>query len=131
MWSGVTGLYLAYLFQQPPTNFGGVLQTLSHNANHIDAAFLLWARLPIVILAAGCVVLLYRLGAQLLNYPIAIIAALMLAFDPLFLAHSRTLHHDALATIFMSLGVLALLNFSASWKFGYLIYQPSCPGLPC
>ena len=52
-------------------------------------------------------VLLYRLFGRW----VAIIGAVFLSFSPLFLAQSRRVHTDALASIFVLLAVLALLLY--------------------
>ncbi len=110
MWTGSMGIAAHYLYERSPLTFAEFLQLLSHNPEQIDLNLLSWVRMPTVILAAVCVVLLYRWSRPLIGNTTAIIGALLLAFDPLFLAHSRTLHHDALATIFIALSVLMLLN---------------------
>lgn len=133
MWSGSLGLGLAYFSQeQPAASFLDFLQTLPHKPDRVVVSLVQWVRLPTVMLAALCVAMLYVLGANLMGDSIALVAALLLAFDPLFLAHSRTLHHDALATIFMSLSVLSLLNYSVSQKFAakfYLLLSAVLAGL--
>jgi hypothetical protein len=132
MWTGSLGLVLAYLQRGPSTPFLEFLQALPHNFERIDATLLPWARLPTVLLAALGVALFYWLARKLVDDNVALIGALLLAFDPLFLAHSRTLHHDALATIFMSLSVLALLNYAAANQFSarvYLVWSGGLAGL--
>ncbi len=111
MWSGVLGLAAAYGWQNSAASFSAFLQSLSHNSDRIDVGLLPWMRLPTVLLTALMIVLWYRWSAPLLGHGVALTAALLLAFDPLLLAHSRTLHHDALAAIFISLSLLALLNY--------------------
>ncbi|MFN8456214.1 MAG: glycosyltransferase family 39 protein [Anaerolineae bacterium] len=121
MWSGTLGLGAAYLWQNSAASFPAYLQSLSHDSDRIDVELLPWVRLPTVVLAALCIAWLYWWSTPLLGHHVALVAALLLAFDPLLLAHSRTLHHDALATIFISLSLLALLNYvseSASRRVG-------------
>lgn len=122
MWTGTLGLGLAYLPQAASTTFLEFLQALPHNPDRIDVTVLPWVRLPTVLLAALGVALVYWWGRSLIGPVTAMVAALLLAFDPLFLAHSRTLHHDALATIFTSLSLLALLNFSIADKSQSTVY---------
>ena len=132
MWTGSLGLWLTYWGQNSSATFFDFLQTLSSDSLRVDAWLIPWVRLPTVLLAAGCVAVFYWLARKLVGETIAIVGALLLAFDPLFLAHSRTLHHDALATIFISLSVLALLNFAATQKSGarwYLILSGGLAGL--
>ncbi|RMH78458.1 MAG: phospholipid carrier-dependent glycosyltransferase, partial [Calditrichaeota bacterium] len=113
MWTGSLGLLLGY-WQQNTATFLDFIRALPHTPDRVDIRLLPLVRLPTVFLAAVCVVLLYHWGRLLLGRRVALIAALLLAFDPLFLAHSRVLHHDALATIFISLSLLALLNYGLS-----------------
>jgi hypothetical protein len=132
MWTGNLGLALAYLQRGPTTTFLEFLQTLPHNFERIDATLLPWVRLPTVLLAALGVALFYWLARKLVDDHVALIGALLLAFDPLFLAHSRTLHHDALATIFLSLSVLTLLNYAVAEKSSarwYLVLSGGLAGL--
>ncbi len=134
MWTGSLGLGMAYLLQSPDSSLLEFIQTLPHESDRVDITLVPWARLPLVLLSAAFVALFYRLGSRLIGSRIALVAALLLAFDPLFLAHSRTLHHDALATIFMSLSVLMLLNFflaTSSSKSGklYLVGSGIVAGL--
>ncbi|MDM8520740.1 phospholipid carrier-dependent glycosyltransferase [Anaerolineales bacterium HSG6] len=73
--------------------------------------FLIAVRLPYVLLTALFVPLVYWLTRQLLPQPIALFGALLLAFDPFFLAHSRVVHGDAPVAVFMTISVLALFIF--------------------
>jgi len=129
MWSGSVGLGLAYWQQSSADSFQQFLAGLSHNSDRIDAFLVPWFRLPTALLAALCVALLYRLAVDLMGRPVALVAALLLAFDPLFLAHSRTLHHDALATIFIMLSVLFLLNFPRTGAMKYILLSGIMAGL--
>ncbi len=69
------------------------------------------ARLPFVLLSALGVALVYWLARRLFSEPVALLAALLLAFEPFFVAHSRVVHGDAPAAVFMTLSLLALLVF--------------------
>ncbi len=66
----------------------------------VDPALLAAARLPTVLLSAVSVVFSAWLLRPLLGRRAAWFAGALLALEPLFLAHSRFLHHDALVTIF-------------------------------
>ena len=66
------------------------------------------ARLPIAVLTAVMVVLVYLLVRRLWGERIALIGTLLIALDPFLLAHSRILHQDALVTFFVTLAVLSL-----------------------
>ena len=73
-------------------------------------------------------VLLYRL----LGRWVAVIGAAFLSFSPLFLAQSRRVHTDALASTFVLLTVLSLLLYcGAPQKRHYLIGTGIAFGLAC
>ena len=72
--------------------------------------------------------LLYRLFGRW----IAVIGAAFLSFSPLFLAQSRRVHTDALASIFVLLTVLALLLYCGiPQKRRYLVGSGIAFGLAC
>ena len=73
-------------------------------------------------------VLLYRLFGRW----VALIGAAFLSFSPLFLAQSRRVHTDALASIFVLLAVLFLLLYcETSQKRRYLVGSGIAFGLAC
>ncbi len=134
MQSGSLGLYLAYVVQMRDASAGTMalsftefLQSLPHKPERIEATLLPWMRLPTVVLAALCVALIYLWASPLLGTRIACLGALLLAFDPLFLAHSRTLHHDALVTIFSILSLLTLFHY-AQGKQSFLVISAVLAG---
>ena len=77
------------------------------------------ARLPYALLTALFVPIIYHLLRRWLDRPgmppgghhLALLAALLIAFDPFFLAHSRVVHGDAPVSVFMLISVLALLLY--------------------
>ncbi|MCB0179383.1 MAG: glycosyltransferase family 39 protein [Anaerolineae bacterium] len=81
--------------------------------------FLVWVRVPMAIAAALSILGIYLLVKRLLDEKIALIAALILAFDPFILAHSRVIHVDAPMSYFMFLSFLAFLLFlkKDSWRW--------------
>lgn len=81
--------------------------------------FLVWVRVPMAIAAALAVLGIYFLVKHLLNEKIALLATLILAFDPFILAHSRIIHVDAPMSYFMFLSFLAFLLFlkKDAWKW--------------
>ncbi len=70
-----------------------------------------WLRLWPVLLTTLGVTGVYLLGRKLLNEKAVLLAALLLAFDPFFVAHSRIFNGDAVAAILMFLSVLAFLIY--------------------
>lgn len=70
-----------------------------------------WLRLSPVLLTSLGVAGVYLFGRRLAGETWALLAALLLAFDPFFMAHSRILNGDAGAAILMFLSLLSFLNF--------------------
>jgi hypothetical protein len=56
----------------------------------------------------------YLLARQLFSERVALVGALLLAFDPFFIAHSRILNGDAVVAILMFLSLLAFLAYRPS-----------------
>ena len=99
---------------------------------HVSVQGLALARWFIgVVLLIGigiAAMLLYRLFGRW----IAIIGAAFLSFSPLFLAQSRRVHTDALASIFILLAVLSLLLYCETpQKRRYLVGSGIAFGLAC
>jgi hypothetical protein len=68
-----------------------------------------YARLPIALASALCILAVYYLARRFWGSRVALLAGLLLALDPFYIAHSRLLHTDALTTDFMGLTVLTLM----------------------
>ena len=110
MWAGSVGLALHYL----QSALSG--ETLSAFAARmtltpVDLNTLRLLRLPIALVSAAAAAVSFALGRQLWGTQAALIGAGLLAFEPFFLAHSRALHHDALATDFSIIAVLSWLLY--------------------
>jgi len=82
-----------------------------HNADVIRqlVALLPAAKAGIAILHAAIAVVLYLLLCRLLDRSYALVAMLFLAADPYYLALSRVLHIDALASGFMAIAIVSVL----------------------
>ncbi|MBI1879762.1 MAG: glycosyltransferase family 39 protein, partial [Chloroflexi bacterium] len=72
-----------------------------------------WLRLTPVLITSVGVAGVYLLGRKLLDEKAALLAALLLAFDPFFIAHSRILNGDAITAILM---FLSLVTFLIYWR---------------
>lgn len=68
-------------------------------------------RMRVAIVVAAGIAGMYLLAAGLLGRRAALLGAVLLAFEPLYLAQSRVLHLDALTTTFLALSVIALLRY--------------------
>ncbi len=88
-------------------------------------------RLPYALLTALFVPCVYILLRQILDptcqNPIiqwlCVCAALLIAFDPFFLAHSRVIHGDAPVSVFMGLSLLAFYLYLRQGIFRHLIFS--------
>ncbi len=81
-------------------------------AREHDAQYALYrqlVRLPVALINAVWVLVMFVLLWRLLVPATAVLAALFLATDPFLLAHGRVLHVDSLLTVCMSISLLALL----------------------
>jgi 4-amino-4-deoxy-L-arabinose transferase-like glycosyltransferase len=70
-----------------------------------------WLRFTPVILTSLGITGAYLWGRKLLGGKISALAALLLAFDPFFIAHSRILNGDAVVAILMFLSLLSFLSY--------------------
>jgi len=68
-----------------------------------------YARFPIALVSALSILAVYYLARRLWGSRVALLAGLLLALDPFYIAHSRLLHTDALTTDFMGLTILSLM----------------------
>lgn len=130
MWSGCLGLLwygLTHGLLQNGT-FTSFLQALTWDNRPLDLLFYL--RLPTGIITSVGIGGIYYLLNRLFSQRVALVAGLLLAFDPIYLAHSRILHHDALLTAFMTLSALALLLYIWRERVPWvLLLSGMCAGL--
>jgi hypothetical protein len=94
--------------------------TLSH-VREYPLAYIQAARLPMAITASLAILGMYLLMRRLLGRKLALVAALLIAFDPFFLANSRILHVDAPLAYFMFLSFLAFFLFLQEGRWPWLI----------
>ena len=113
MWTGTLGLWGKYLLGQGQ---GSLLDYLAQVTTRpsVTLEYLVPARLPTATLTALSVVLVYVLLRRLFDDTSALLGAALLALDPFYLAHSRVIHHDALATTFSVIAILTFLGYV--WK---------------
>jgi hypothetical protein len=87
-------------------------------------------RLPTVVLVSLAMVGIYLLLRKLFDDKIALLSAALVTLDPFYLAYSRLLHHDALATTFMILSLLSLMVYLERERSrGYLLLSGLTAGL--
>lgn len=136
---GAAGVGLRYLFHYTglyplPWVTADFFTTLNQTTTQFGVFdhpldFLVWVRLPMAVLAALAVLGIYLLTRRLINRPVALITAVLLAFDPFILAHSRVLHVDAPMSYFMFLSFLAFMLFLGRGQWRWLIFSGIFGGL--
>jgi 4-amino-4-deoxy-L-arabinose transferase-like glycosyltransferase len=80
----------------------------------LDITYLPAFRLPMTLLASLSIAIIYLLTVPLFGKKAALLSALLLVFDPFFLAHSRLFHVDTPLTVFMTFSVLTLILYVKS-----------------
>ncbi len=111
-WHFYPGLTMSWL-----AGLGMVLQWLGSGAGEPFSQFiqrpfleLMGAtRLAHAVLGALCAVGVYALSRRLLGWRVALMGALLVAWDPFVLAHTRVVHVDGPVAVFIGLAVLAFL----------------------
>ncbi len=106
-WAGIAGLAGRYLLSGGHGSLADFARAAT--SGRLDPAVLAAMRWPIVLLTTAAVVAVYFLVRALFDPRTALVASALLALEPLYLAHSRLLHLDALLTAFMTVSLLAAL----------------------
>jgi len=120
MWSGSIGLLLYYLQAGLPGE--GLAQFADRMlATPATLDILRWLRLPLAVLSALSVAVAFGLTQRLLGRRAALIGALLMAFEPFFLGHSRVLHHDSPTAAFSLLAVLTWLLYLKERQRAWLV----------
>ena len=110
-WTGTVGLLVKYLSQARQPSLAGLwafLEAVPLRPS-VSAEYLPVMRFPTVLLTSACVVAIYFMVRRIFGDRVALLSGVLLALDPFYLSHSRVIHHDALATTFMTLAVLSFL----------------------
>ena len=116
MWTGSLGILYRY-WTRPLSAPDDLLDFVRHVSEYpLPMTYVAPVRFPTAILTALAIVAFFWLAARLLDRRIALLAACLLALDPFYLALSRVLHHDALATTLMTLSLLPMLGY---WLYGW------------
>lgn len=132
MWSGAFALRI--LNAMGGSGSGGAAGTLvsrgESSATEGVAPLTQVARLIVASVTWLGIVGMHLLCRRLFGRRIALIATILVAFDPFYLSHSRLHHLDALLTTFAMLSVLSFLvyQFRARRRV-YLVLSAACAGL--
>jgi hypothetical protein len=113
-WTGVLGILTTYLprLQMASGQWlvdGQPFQDLLTDLGAYLPEVLAATRYPTAILTSMGVGGLYFLVRPLFGQRAALLSAVILAFEPFYLALCRVIHHDALSTTFMALSLLSFL----------------------
>jgi 4-amino-4-deoxy-L-arabinose transferase-like glycosyltransferase len=134
--AGVGSRYLAHYAGWLPLTWvqAGLYTTLDQVAARFwlfehPHDFLVWVRVPMALLASLSIVGIYFLAKRLTGERIALLATLIIAFDPFILAHSRVIHVDAPLSFFMFLSFLAFLLYLDRGLWRWLILSGLFGGL--
>jgi len=116
MWTGSLGILYRYWMRSSsaPDNLLDFVRRVSEYP--LPMSYVAPVRFPTVILTSLAIVVFFWLAARLFDWRSALLAACLLALDPFYLALSRVLHHDALATTFMTLALLPMIGY---WLHGW------------
>lgn len=118
MWSAISGFIAKYLIRLGQSWLGitsGVasLQEFRETIRlePFDPSFLVAVRLPVALIVSMGVVVAYLLVKKIFGSRVALIAAILLAFDSYHIAYSRLILHDALVSTFMIVSFLSYLVY--------------------
>jgi len=136
-WTGVLGILVTYLSRlqmasgqllidgQPLRGFDLLTELTTHLPEVLAAV-----RYPTAILTSMGVMGLYFLIRPLFGQRAALLSAVIIAWEPFYLALSRVIHHDALSTTFMALSLLSFMVYLRGHRpFFYLALSGLTAGL--
>src|SRR5512137_1213603 len=117
MWLGSLGILVKRLADPQASTeaiqwLGRLTSLAPENAEAFKrlGVFLTYARIPVILINALGVVLIFLLMRRLFGMKVGMIAGLLFALDPFTAGLSGLLHVDGLLTTFSVLSVLAMLN---------------------
>ncbi|PWH17289.1 MAG: hypothetical protein DDG58_08100 [Ardenticatenia bacterium] len=130
---GALGLWVRFLLHQwdvapLPDNPSDLAAALA-SVQQYPLVYIPAARAAMVVMAALAVLAMYLLLRRLIGTRGALIAGVLLAAEPMFLANSRVLHVDAPLTYFMFLAFLAFWLYLREGKWGWLFASGVCGAL--
>jgi 4-amino-4-deoxy-L-arabinose transferase-like glycosyltransferase len=128
-WNHALNMGLKYAWAWLTGIQASALQTWPDFQPQATFDLLVQRRLPIVLFNTLAVVVVYILLRRLYGHRIALVAGVLLALDPFYLADSRTSRGEGLMA---SLAILALLLYLSYWAFRryrYLLFSGVATGL--
>jgi 4-amino-4-deoxy-L-arabinose transferase-like glycosyltransferase len=126
-WLGSLGLWIYHRFA---TGSSLLEAWYSLNLCTFSTELLPLIRLPVVGVTLLCLLLSIKLVQKLWGKQVALLSLVLLTLDPFYLAHSRTLHHDALVSGWMLVASLSILVYALrTSSFRYLLLAGLSAGL--
>ena len=117
LWAWLTGSLTPQFYQQLALD------------RPLEFELLAQRRLPMVLVNAGIVVLIYLYARRLLGRKTALVAAILIGLDPFYLSDARTMRGDSLMAGLMTLSVLSLLLSRRSQSWRQLAFSAITAGL--
>ncbi len=133
-WTGLLGIVASY-WPRLQAKAGQLwidtvtFETFLHRQPERMAKLAIAVRLPTVLIASLCVAAAYLLLRRLVGRRVALLAAVLIALDPFYLALSRLIHHDALSASFTLLSVLAFVVYLREERYLFLAASGLAAGL--
>ena len=87
------------------------------------------AKLSGVVVISLSIPLIFFLLKEMVSQEISILASILIALDPFYVAHSRLIHVDALMANFMIISLLSLLVFMKNTQKKYFVLSAIAEGL--
>lgn len=135
MWAGSVAFLLRYPeygqsgYEQ--VNWEGLQSQLEKTAQIKPLDILATARRVIVLVITLILLLAFYLAQRLIGIFPAVLAFVLIAFDPFQIGLSRLFHLDALLASLMFLSLLAFLSFVRENRALYLVISAIAAGLAC
>jgi 4-amino-4-deoxy-L-arabinose transferase-like glycosyltransferase len=124
-WLDTIGFFFGWLWQLITGGSQGFLEYIYSPI----LALLTAVRLPYVFLAVFFIIAFYAMSRRLISGPTPFLAAILLAWEPFFIAHSKVVHGDAPVTVFLTLSVLGLLLYGKERHGRLLVFSAFMGGM--
>jgi len=132
MWAGALGYHLQFPDYERvgQENLGdSKLFDIFKNRAVNPMKILATARLAIVLVVSLCLLVAWFYARRLFDPWIALVGILLIAFEPMHVAHSRFLHTNGLSSSFLLVSVLAFLDYLRRRRWSSLVVSATAAGL--
>ena len=132
MWAGALGYHLQFPDYERvgQENLGDTrLFDIFTNRQVNPMKILATARLAIVLMISISLLVAWYYARRLFDPWVALVGILLIAFEPMHVAHSRFLHTNGLSSSFLLVSVLAFLHFLRSRRWSSLLVSAAAAGL--